>query len=212
MNKLSRERDLILTLALLPLLIGATSFSCTLLVCAIAVAIYASALITKMFASDLNTSSQNLLMTILVVAAAVGLIDLCLHAFAWNAWASLGAYLPLVAITIVLVVSNKDAQRPSWATIGKIMATVIGFGALRELIGTGALFSQLEILLGDHANSWRIGLVATDRGFLLALLPAGALIATGLIIAAKNYFSNPVPPNRAAPVTTRRVRVTGPVS
>jgi electron transport complex protein RnfE len=212
MNKLRRERDLIMALALFPLLSAVTSFSSSLLMCAITAAIYACTLLATNYTRKLNNSSHGLLITILVATAVGGLIDLCLQAFVWKASASLATYLPFVVVSVVFVVSNEDVPRLSWGRIVKFFAAMIGFGALRELIGMSALFGQLEMLLGDHAGSWRIGLTATDRGFLLALLPVGALIAIGLMIAVKNYFFNPVEPDATATATTRRVRVTGPVS
>ena len=221
MNKPFRERELMQTFALFPLLIAATSFGSALFIAAITTVIYLCTWLAHRCSRTMSTPSQ-LLVTALVAAAMAGIIDLMLQAFAWKLDGALGGYLPLMAISIVFACNNKNAQQPEFAKIGICAVALIGFGTLRELIGTGSLFGQLELLFGDRASSWRLGFTANDRGFLLSLLPVGGLIAAGLLIAIKNYFSKSVEsdaikpdltePNPVAPVKTRRVRVTGPVS
>ena len=59
-------------------------------------------------------------------------------------------------------------------------------GGVRELLGQGTLFDGAELLLGDWAAVLRIQVVQMDSGFLLAILPPGAFIALGFLIALKN--------------------------
>ena len=212
MSKLFRERDWVSTLAVLPLLIAATTFSSALLICTLSAAIYICLLIANKYTTNFSKPLSGGLINILIAAPTTTLFDLFLQAFAWQFYAPLAGYLPLMAISAVFVADGDKLSQPHLVKIGTLAAAVIGLGALRELIGTGALFSQLEIIFGVRAGSWRLGFNDTDRGFLLSLLPAGGLIALGLLIAAKNYFSKPVAPHSSAPAKTRRVRVTGPVS
>jgi electron transport complex protein RnfE len=57
---------------------------------------------------------------------------------------------------------------------------------LREIIGQGTLFSQAHLMFGEAARTWTITLVGDYSGFLLAVLPPGAFIGLGLLIAMKN--------------------------
>jgi electron transport complex protein RnfE len=59
-------------------------------------------------------------------------------------------------------------------------------GGLRELFGFGTLFAQSDLMFGEGAEWMTITLIEDYRGFLLAILPPGAFIGLGLIIAAKN--------------------------
>ena len=59
-------------------------------------------------------------------------------------------------------------------------------GALREIIGNGTLFDGIHLLLGDWAKSLRIEFFHNDSNLLLAILPPGAFIGLGIILAAKN--------------------------
>src|SRR5690606_3393578 len=68
------------------------------------------------------------------------------------------------------------------------MVVLVLLGAMREALGQGTLFANMELLFGPVAHHWRITLVENYRGFLLAILPPGAFIGLGLIIAAKNVI------------------------
>ena len=59
-------------------------------------------------------------------------------------------------------------------------------GSLRELIGQGTLLDQANILFGSQAKEWTLQLFSADKGVLLALLPPGAFITLGLLLALKN--------------------------
>jgi electron transport complex protein RnfE len=59
---------------------------------------------------------------------------------------------------------------------------------MREVIGNGTLFDGADLLLGEWATALRIEVFHFDNSFLLALLPPGAFIGVGLLIAAKNVI------------------------
>jgi electron transport complex protein RnfE len=67
---------------------------------------------------------------------------------------------------------------------------LILLGAIREILGQGTLFDGANLLLGDWAEVLRIEVIHLDNQFLLAILPPGAFIAMGFIIAFKNMIDN----------------------
>ena len=67
-------------------------------------------------------------------------------------------------------------------------AVLVLLGAARELLGQGTLFDGAQLLLGEWATSLRIEVFQFEQQFLLAILPPGAFIGMGFIIAIKNYF------------------------
>ena len=71
-------------------------------------------------------------------------------------------------------------------------AVLVVLGATREILGQGTLFDGADLLLGDWAKSLTIQLWQVDNTFLLALLPPGAFIAMGLLIALKNVIDQKV--------------------
>ncbi|WP_439106973.1 electron transport complex subunit E [Congregibacter sp.] len=163
---------------------------------------------------------------VMIIAAAVTCIELLMQAYSYELYEILGIFLPLITTNCVILgradgFARKNPVLPSMYD-GFIMG--IGFtvillllGGLRELSGTGAIFANMDLLFGDSAVSWKIVLFEDYQPFLLAILPPGAFIFTGLIIALKNVLDGGIQRRaaaRAAPVETgsKRVRVTGTVS
>jgi electron transport complex protein RnfE len=68
------------------------------------------------------------------------------------------------------------------------MLVLIALGAIREVLGQGTLFDGANLLLGEWASILRIEVYQLDSQFLLAILPPGAFIAMGFLIALKNYI------------------------
>ena len=137
--------------------------------------------------------------------------------------------LPMVVLVDDEVVGVQDVRADGFAAKhnpllagydGFIMGIGFGvvlvvLGALRELFGTGAVFANLDLLLGPIAADWQLTLVEDYKGFLLAILPPGAFIVLGLLIALKNRIDQQLAERATAaqpvatPAPSRRVRVTG---
>lgn len=163
---------------------------------------------------------------VMIIAAAVTCIELLMQAFAYELYEILGIFLPLITTNCVILgradgFAAKNALGPS-AYDGFIMGMGFAFvlvllGALREVTGTGALFANMDLLFGPGAADWKIELFSNYQPFLLAILPPGAFIFTGLIIAMKNIIDDQIKKREAAMKTkpvkgAKRVRVTGTVS
>jgi electron transport complex protein RnfE len=63
---------------------------------------------------------------------------------------------------------------------------LVVIGAIREVIGSATLFDNMQLLFGESAAQWKIVLSDDYPGFLVAILPPGAFLVVGFIIAAKN--------------------------
>ncbi|HAD41863.1 MAG TPA: electron transport complex subunit RsxE, partial [Plesiomonas shigelloides] len=78
-----------------------------------------------------------------------------------------------------------DSALDGFATgLGATLALFV-LGSLREIIGKGTLFDGADLLLGSWAKVLRIEVFHLDNSFLLAILPPGAFIGLGLMLAAK---------------------------
>ena len=67
-----------------------------------------------------------------------------------------------------------------------LLWTLALIGALRELFGNGTLFSGIDLVI-PGAQPLQL-LPADYPGLLLAILPPGAFIVLGCMIAAKNWI------------------------
>jgi electron transport complex protein RnfE len=93
-------------------------------------------------------------------------------------------------------------------------AVLVLLGGMRELLGTGALFSDMHLLFGEAARNWKWLIFEDYPGFLFAILPPGAFVGLGLLIALKNIIDARLEERRKqqTPKTltgSKRVRVTG---
>lgn len=132
---------------------------------------------------------------VMVIASLVTCVQLILNAYAYGLYESLGIFIPLIVTNCIIIgraeaFASKHSLLPSfldglWMGLGMTTALVT-LGALREIFSKGTLFDGADLLLGDWACCLRIELVHLDNGLLLAMLPPGAFIGTGFIIAAKN--------------------------
>ena len=160
----------------------------------------------------------------MIIAALTTCIELLMQAITYELYQILGIFIPLITTNcIILGRAEAFAAKNSVAHAsfdGLMIGTGFGLvllalGSVRELLGTGMLLSNMQLLFGAQAASWQIEVFPHYPGFLLAILPPGAFLVLGLLIAGKNYLDARASerakavqvPVEAAP--SRRVRVTG---
>ncbi len=136
---------------------------------------------------------------VMVIATFVTVIQLLMNAYVYGLYQSLGIFIPLI-VTNCAIIGRAEAyaSKNPWhhsAFDGLMMG--IGFtlvlvllGGIREVLGNGTLFDGANLLLGDWAANLRIELFRVDYPLLLAILPPGAFIVMGFIIAGKNWVDN----------------------
>jgi electron transport complex protein RnfE len=61
---------------------------------------------------------------------------------------------------------------------------------MREILGHGTLLANAQFLFGEAARNWQITLAQDYGGFLLAILPPGAFMGLGLLVALRNWLAN----------------------
>lgn len=136
---------------------------------------------------------------VLMIAGIVTIIELVMSAWFYQLYLTLGIFIPLIVTNCAIigraeVFASKNQVLPSLLD-GLAMGLGFSFallvlGAVREVLGAGTLFSQADLLFGESAKNWQINVFDGYSGMLLALLPPGAFIALGLLIALKNMLAN----------------------
>lgn len=131
---------------------------------------------------------------VMIIASIVSILQMLINAYAVRLYQSLGIFIPLI-VTNCIVIRRAEAYAAKnniyhSAVDGLAMGfgtTMILFflGAIREVLGNGTLFDNANFLLGEWAIILRIEVIHLNSPFLLAILPPGAFIGLGLIIAAK---------------------------
>ena len=134
---------------------------------------------------------------VLLIASFVTIVELLMQSYFYDLYLILGIFVPLIVTNCaILARAEAYASKNSWdksALDGLMMG--VGFsvilvilGAMRELIGSGTLFDQSSLILGSLGDTLSITVFEDYQGTLLAVLPPGAFIGLGLIVAVKNYF------------------------
>lgn len=134
---------------------------------------------------------------VMIIASIVTVIELSMNAWFHELYLILGIFIPLI-VTNCSIIGRAEAfaaRNPVGPALldGLMMglgftAVLILLGAMRELIGQGTLFSQAYLMFGESARGFTITVIEDYRGFLMALLPPGAFIGLGLIVALKNII------------------------
>lgn len=171
------------------------------------------------------TESIRLPAFVLIIAAAVTGTELLMQAYAYDLYQILGIFLPLITTNCVIL-GRADAfaaKNPLLPAVADGVMMGLGFGlvlvvlgAVRELLGTGAVLANMDLLLGPMAQDWTLVVAADYTGLLLAILPPGAFIITGLMIAAKNRIDTQIAQANQTGLDiqtgNKRVRVTGEIA
>jgi electron transport complex protein RnfE len=134
---------------------------------------------------------------VMIIAAFVTIVQLLMNAYTFTLYQALGIFIPLI-VTNCAIIGRAEAYA-SKNTVGKSafdgLMMGLGFtlvlvllGAMRELLGYGTLFDGANLLLGDWAKVLKITVFETESPFLLAILPPGAFLCMGLLIALKNIL------------------------
>ena len=127
----------------------------------------------------------------------VTLVDMSMNAWVHDLHKVLGLFIPLIVTNCAIlgraeVFASRNPIIPSLVDgimmgLGFTLALVI-LGASREIIGSGTLFANAGLLLGDWAHSLELHLIPDYKGFLLIILPPGGFIVLSFLLAGKRVL------------------------
>jgi electron transport complex protein RnfE len=132
-----------------------------------------------------------------VIAAQVTAVDVVMEVMMPSLHAILGIFIPLIVTNCIILAraegyaskNTVDKALLDGLSIGLGFSLALIFlGGMRELLGNGTLFAQANMLFGSMADNWTLHVFEMDYGVLLAILPPGAFIGLGLMIAGVNMI------------------------
>jgi Na+-translocating ferredoxin:NAD+ oxidoreductase subunit E len=148
---------------------------------------------------------------VLIIASFVTAVELVMNAYFHGLYNVLGIFIPLI-VTNCAIIGRAEAfasRNPVPRAFVDGVSIGIGFtlalvvlGAARELIGQGTLFDGAHMMFGEAARGWRISLGENYPGVLLAILPPGAFLGLGMLIALKNIIDRRLASPRPAVTAT----------
>ncbi|MDD3610171.1 MAG: electron transport complex subunit E [Halothiobacillaceae bacterium] len=134
---------------------------------------------------------------ILLIATLVTLVDLAMNAWLHDLHRVLGLFIALiVANCAILGRAEAFASRSPVADsaldglmmgLGFTFALVV-VGGVREILGSGTLFADAHLLLGEAFRFMELTLIPDYKGYLLMILPPGGFLALGFLLALKRLI------------------------
>ncbi len=135
---------------------------------------------------------------VLIIAVLVTVVEFLMNAYMHALYLVLGIFIPLIVTNCIVLAraesfASKNGVRAS-AFDGLAMGmgltvVLVLLGGAREIFGHGTLFSGIDMVFGESAKSLVITVIPDYHGFLFAILPPGAFITLGLLIAGKNWLN-----------------------
>lgn len=163
---------------------------------------------------------------VMIIAATVSCVEMLMQAFTYELYQILGLFIPLIVTNCIVLgradaFASKNTMLPSmvdgFMTGFGFLLVLVAVGAVREILGTGHIFADMHLLFGEVARAWQLNLFGEHYpNIIFALLPPGAFIVVGLLIAVKNWIDERRKQALRAraslettPKASKRVRTTG---
>ena len=130
---------------------------------------------------------------VLIIATLVTIVDLVMNAWLHELHKVLGLFIPLIVVNCLILGRAESFACKNSVALSALDGLAMGagftlaltlMGALREIGGTGKVFSGAANLLGPSMGILETRVYPGD-GALVMILPAGGFIVLGLMIAAK---------------------------
>jgi len=163
---------------------------------------------------------------VIIIATFVTCAELIMNAFTYELYQILGIFIPLI-VTNCAILGRAEAfaskQSVGMAALDGLMMglgflmVLVCLGAVRELLGQGTLLADMHLLFGPVATSWTLRPFGEGYSFLIAILPPGAFLVMGFLMAIKNAIDWQIKlkaeADKPAPVKgAKRIRTTGHIS
>lgn len=183
-----------LMLGLCPTLAVTTSFENGLGMGLAATAVLLGSNVVISLIRDFIPSKIRIPAFIVVIASFVTIIDLSMHAFAPALHQALGIFVPLIVVNCIILGRAEAfaSKNSTWLSIVDAIGMGLGFtftlmllGGIREIAGAGQLFGRP--VLPDGAQPP-----------LVMILPPGAFLTLGVLMACMNLINRRLEVRKAA--------------
>jgi electron transport complex protein RnfE len=192
----SNNPAMVQLLGLCPLLAVSNTFASALGLGLVTLAVLTFSNLFISLIRSLLVDSIRLPVQIMVIASFVTIADILLQFWFFDLHQRIGLFVALIVTNCTLLgrAESFASRNPiGYALLDGFMmglgflAVLLVMGTVREFLGHGALFTNMQLLFGTAGQNMEIRF--WDSGFLLMVLPPGAFLTLGCLIAMKNKIT-----------------------
>jgi electron transport complex protein RnfE len=145
---------------------------------------------------------------VVLIATLVTLVDMALNAWLHDLYKVLGLFIALIVVNCAILgrAEAYASRSPVLASAVDGLAMGLGFtaaltliGAIREVLGSGTLFANAHLLLGEAFAFLELKLIPDYKGVLLMILPPGGFLTLGFLLAARRVLESRLAARQASP-------------
>lgn len=194
------ENNIVLSqsLALCPLLAVTSNATNGLGLGLASTAVMVAANVLASLAKDIVSKAVRIPVNIIIIASLVTMVDAILNAWLHPLHKVLGLFIPLIVTNCAILgrvesFASKNKLAPALVD-GLAMGlgftwVLVALGGIREVIGSGTLFENASLLLGEQFAFLEMVIIPEYRGVLLAILPPGGFLVLGVMLGIKQKIS-----------------------
>lgn len=131
---------------------------------------------------------------VIIIATLVTLTDFILNAWLHPLHKVLGLFIPLIVTNCAILgrVESFASRSPLVPSFVDGLSMGLGFtwvlvvlGGIREVLGSGTLFANASLLIGESFSFMELTVIPEYRGLLLVILPPGGFLILGAMLGIK---------------------------
>ena len=136
---------------------------------------------------------------VMVIASFVTCTEMLMKAYTYELYQILGIFVPLIVTNCAILGRAEGFASKNSVGLAALdgfmmglgfLLVLVALGALRELLGQGTLLVDMHLLFSPSAMNWLVKPFGENYSFLIFVLPPGAFLVAGVLIALKNMLDN----------------------
>ena len=188
-------------LSFCPILIATNSFSNALVLAS-------ATMVTLMLSTGLTLVLKKiilpkikLLSLLIIISSSATITELLAQAYTYEHSIILESFLPLIATNFLILIKMEKVLKNNNTSLQMLHAAKIGLigflillplGFIRELVGTGELFSNMDVFWSPAAIESKFTAPQFFNPLIIITLPSGAFISCGLLLAIYNLIRSKI--------------------
>ena len=191
----------LLLLGFSPILIATNSFSNALVLASATTVTLILSTGLAFFFKKIISPEIKLLSLLIIISFSTTITELLVQAYAFEHSIILKSFFPLIATNFLILIKMEKLLKNNNTSLQMLHAAktgLIGFlillllGFVRELVGTGEVFSKLDLLFSFVATESNFTATHFFNPLIIITLPSGAFILCGLLLAIYNLIRSKI--------------------